>query len=69
MLSRKYYKMIAQVIKDNTIKLSKDSKEECPLYVPNEWIDKATLLKDICIEFKKDNSLFNSDTFKDACND
>ena len=69
MLSRKYYKMIAQVIKDNTIKLSKDSKEECPLYVPNEWIDKATLIKDMCQEFAKDNSSFNYDRFVDACND
>ena len=67
MLNKKYYRLIARVIKNNTIILSKDSKEECPLYVPNEWIDKATLLNDICIEFKKDNALFNIDRFYKAC--
>jgi len=66
-LTRKYYKMIAQVIKNNTIVLSKDSKEECPLYVPNEWIDKHKLINDLSKEFKRDNTLFNRDKFKDAC--
>jgi len=59
--------MIAQVIKNNTIVLSKDSKEECPLYVPNEWIDKHKLINDLSKEFKRDNTLFNRDKFKDAC--
>ena len=66
-LTRKYYRMIAQVIKNNTIVLSKDSKEECPLYVPNEWIDKHKLINDLSKEFKRDNTLFNRDKFKDAC--
>ena len=66
-LTRKYYKMIAQVIKNNTIVLSKDSKEECPLYVPNEWIDKDSLINDLSKEFKRDNINFNYTTFEDAC--
>jgi len=59
--------MIAQVIKNNTIVLSKDSKEECPLYVPNEWIDKHKLINDLSKEFKRDNINFNYTTFEDAC--
>ena len=66
-LTRKYYRMIAQVIKNNTIVLSKDSKEECPLYVPNEWIDKHKLINDLSKEFKRDNINFNYTTFEDAC--
>ena len=66
MLTRKYYKMIAKAIKDNTIYNTKGCKA---LLNGDEVLDKDNLLNDICIEFKKDNSLFNSDTFKDACND
>ena len=56
MLSKKYYKMIAKVIKDNT------SDESV-------FIDRRDLINDLSIEFKADNYLFNRDTFKSACND
>ena len=69
MLSRKYYKMIAQVIKDNTIEDDIQIMDDyCNSYTTN-CIDKDSLINDISIEFKKDNSLFNINTFKDACND
>ena len=54
MLSRKYYRMIAQVIKDNTY--------------GNKLIT-SNLLNDLSIEFKKDNTLFDRDIFIKACND
>ena len=54
MLTRKYYKMIAQVINDNTY--------------GNRLIT-SNFINDICIEFKKDNTLFNRDKFVKACND
>ncbi len=54
MLSRKYYKMIAKVIKDNT-------------FNNNRKLNKDTLINDLCAEFKADNGLFNRDRFVDAC--
>ena len=61
MLSRKYYKMIAKVIKDNTIGKPRVGEQ----YV---WkLNKDTLIDDLCAEFKADNGLFNKQTFVDAC--
>ena len=58
MLSRKYYKMIAQVISDNSTNINKPYKST---------INRDSLIVDLSIEFKKDNSLFNSDKFVEAC--
>ena len=60
MLSRKYYKMIAKVIKDNTSDDKSKRFNGSRLY-------KFSLIDDLCEEFAKDNSLFNIETFKDAC--
>ena len=57
MLSRKYYRMIAQVIKDS--ELSYDE------------IDKATskggLIDLLCIALKQDNNRFDETRFVEAC--
>ena len=58
MLSRKYYQMLAKSIKDNTI--IKNGK-----MLPT--INKTALLVQLCAEFKRDNSLFNSSRFISAC--
>ena len=58
MLSRKYYKMIAQVIKDNTLKQGH-----------NNYLFKNLLIRDLSMQFKKDNHLFNVDKFMNACID
>ncbi len=55
MLSRKYYKMIAKAIRDNT------------RIRPYDTIAKESLINDLCAEFKADNSLFSADRFVDAC--
>ena len=55
MLSRKYYKMIAKAIRDNTRIRTYDT------------IAKESLINDLCAEFKADNSLFSADRFVDAC--
>ena len=60
MLSRKYYIMIAKLIKDNTIVNDKDM-------IPNNKINKMNLIMDLCGELKKDNKLFNSKRFIVAC--
>ena len=56
MLSRKYYKMIAEIIRDNTFFNNKRK------------LNKDTLINDLCAEFKTDNQLFNTSKFIDACN-
>ena len=56
MLSRKYYKMIAEVINDNTFFNNKRK------------INKDTFITELCREFKADNNLFNASKFIDACN-
>ena len=56
MLSRKYYKMIAEVIRVNTYK-----KEDKLL------IDFNNFVNDLCEYFKQDNNMFNRDRFEDAC--
>ena len=60
MLSRKYYKMIAKVIKDNKIYSNNSTRKILKM---------DSLINELCDEFKFDNSLFDRDRFIDACND
>ena len=60
MLTRKYYRMIARVIKDNTL-IHNEHKQMLA------QINKAGLVADLITEFKKDNNLFNATKFIDAC--
>ena len=58
MLSRKYYRIIAKAIKDSTNTINNRTH-----------INKASLISDLCAEFKADNDNFNYDRFVDACCD
>jgi len=60
MLTRKYYKMIARVIKDNTL-IHNEHKQMLA------QINKAGLVTDLCNEFHNDNSYFDKNKFIDAC--
>ena len=60
MLTRKYYRIIAQCIKDNSTNINKPYKST---------INKDSLIVDLCDEFGKDNHLFNRSRFVDACFD
>ena len=60
MLSRKYYIMIARVIKNNTI--INDDK-----MLPHSTINKITFISDLMNELHNDNSYFNANKFIDAC--
>ena len=60
MLTRKYYRMIARVIKNNTI-INKDKM------LPTSTINKITFISDLMNEFHNDNNLFNGNKFIDAC--
>ena len=60
MLSKKYYIMLAKVIRKNTI--IDDS-----LMLPHNKINKISLVADLIGELHKDNKLFNAKRFIDAC--
>ena len=60
MYSRRDYRLIAKVIKDNTIINDGDM-------LPHNKINKITLISDLMNVFSKDNPLFNGNKFVDAC--
>ena len=59
MLSRKYYKLIAQAIADS------GTADESGW--DKKLIDKNELVNNLSMKFKRDNSLFNRSRFEDAC--
>ena len=66
MPTRKYYKMIAKVINNNRVELVDETTQDGN----SKWyINEESFINDLSIEFKADNNLFNSDTFKSACNE
>ena len=58
MLSRKYYKMIAKTVKDNTLVNN-------GMMLPT--LNKTNLVGDLCKVFKADNNLFDNTRFIEAC--
>ena len=60
MYSRRDYRLIAKIIKDNTIINDGDM-------LPHNKINKITLISDLMNVFSKDNPLFNGNKFVDAC--
>ena len=67
MLSRKHYKVIASIIKENSeIKLFVD--DDCNL-TKETIINREEFINDITMYFKSDNNLFSWERFINACND
>ena len=62
MLSRKHYKAIASIIKDNSYSRCKRCEDNIDVILKDD------LINELCVEFKRDNNLFNKQTFIDACN-
>ena len=60
MYSRRDYRLIAKIIKDNTIINDSDM-------LPHSKINKITLISDLMNLFSRDNALFNGNKFMDAC--
>ena len=59
MITRKYYKEIAKLIKDNgRMAMVRNS----PLFV----IDSSKFIDELCLSFKKDNPNFNEIKFREA---
>ena len=66
MLSRKYYIMLARVIKDNSVELVDETIQDSE----GKWyINKDNLIHDLSRELKQDNINFNYTRFDEACND
>ena len=57
-MTRKHYIMIASIIKDNKIYANNSN---------SKVLKHDSLVKDLCIMFKRDNSLFDKGRFIDAC--
>ena len=64
MLSRKYYKVIAQCIKDSSVEVVDLTTQDGE---STTYIDKDSLINDLCDEFLADNRLFDSNMFTCAC--
>ena len=58
MLTRKYYRLIARVIKNST---NKTTDKMLPT------INKTLLISELCSEFHNDNSYFDKHKFINAC--
>ena len=60
MLSRKHYRVVASIIKDNTCEVEDTT-----------WkvLDKDTLVNELCKVFARDNSLFSRSRFVSACDE
>ena len=60
-MTRKDYRLIAKLIKDNTCSIE--------IGKPNATrkVYKKALIKELCAMFKDDNKLFNKDRFIKAC--
>ena len=66
MLTRKYYRLIAQCIKDNSVEVVDETTQDGET---REYINKDNFIYSLSIELKKDNSNFNNYTFVEACSD
>ena len=64
MLSRKYYKLFAQCIKDNSIEIQDETVDDGEIKV---YINRVGLICDLIDAFIKDNYNFNGNRFVDAC--
>ena len=66
MLSRKHYKAIASIIKNNSVDLRHALNGG---KVKEVYISKNHLVNELCGIFANDNSLFSRSKFVEACND
>ncbi len=64
MLSRKYYELFAQCIKDNSVEIVDETTDDGEVKV---YINRVGLICDLMYAFNKDNYNFNGNRFVDAC--
>ena len=66
MLTRKYYEMIAQTIKDNSVEVVDETTQDGN----SKWyIGKSNIMYDLIDLFKRDNNNFDTQRFIQACKD
>ena len=68
MLSRKHYKVIASIIKENTEIKTFVNLDDCNL-TKETIINREEFINDITMYFKSDNNLFSWERFVNACDD
>ena len=64
MLSRKYYKLIAECIKDNSVEIQDETTDDGEVKV---YIKRVGLICDLIDAFNKDNCNFDNNRFINAC--
>ena len=64
MLSRKYYRLIAGCIKDNSVEIQDETIDDGEVKV---YINRVGLICDLMDAFNRDNDNFNGNRFVDAC--
>ena len=67
MLSRKHYRLIAKIIKDNTEYVVDTVVDEDGTH--SLMINREGFINDITMYFKSDNNLFSWERFVNACDD
>ena len=65
MLSRKYYKAIASIVKDSSVEIVDETTQDG---LSKIYIDKELFMWELSRVLKEDNNLFNRDKFYKACN-
>ena len=60
-MTRKHYKAIAKIVKESSERTFDEN------YKQSYVISRNTLIDELCIIFKRDNSLFSKDKFVNAC--
>ena len=66
MLSRKHYKMIAQVIKDNSVQVVDETTQDGDTI---EYINRDSFINDLTMYFQSDNKYFSCERFVNACDE
>ena len=66
MLSRKHYKMIAQVIKDNSVQVVDETTQDGDTI---EYINRDSFINDLTMYFLSDNNRFSWERFVNACDE
>ena len=64
MLSRKHYRVIASIVKDNSVEVEDNTIDDG---VCKQYINKDSFINDLTMYFKSDNKLFSWERFVDAC--
>ena len=66
MLSRKHYRVIASIIKDNSVEVVDETTQDGNT---TSYINRESFINDITLYFGSDNNAFSWERFVNACDD